>query len=79
MNELVLGTYSQCWVALSNLEAGGESWSCLKLTRHTLLMPRGGLPHSEQRQRRSGWGEGRCEAGGGKGMRERREGKLVCI
>lgn len=50
-----------------------------QLTWHTLLMPRGGLPYSEQRRRRSGWGGGRCEAGEGKGTRERREWKLVCI
>lgn len=55
----IFGTYSPCRDVSPRLDAGEGAWSCLRVIRHALLTPMGGLPLFEWR---SVWG-GRQEVG----------------
>ena len=54
---LTLWNYSLYGVALPTLNTMGEIQYYLNLTCHALLIPMGGLPVSEQKQRRNRWGD----------------------
>lgn len=69
---LLWGPLSSYWVALSSLKIKGGALSHCNLMCCVWLISLGGLPFSEKKWQRRGWGEEL----GGRIWEEKREGKL---